>query len=81
MPCVPPYIVYFDPHELHMTGHICYLKLCLKITTLYTRYFNIVTSFRKKFRRLDTARIKNRFNNPVMRVYDPKSEVKILFPN
>ena len=36
-------VIYFDPHKLQMTDHICYLNLGLKLTTLYSRYFNIAS--------------------------------------
>ena len=38
-------LIYFDPHKLHITDHICYLNLGLYLTVLYSHYFNIVTPF------------------------------------
>ena len=74
-------VVYFEPHELQMTDHICYLNLDLNLTTLHSRYFNTVTPFGKKLRCFERTRIKNRFNNSVMGAFNPKFQVITLFPN
>ena len=74
-------IIYFGPHKLQMTDLICNLYLGLKLTKLYSRYFNIVTPFSKRLRRRVRARMKNRFNNSVMRYFIPKFEVTTMYPN
>ena len=70
-----------DPHKLQMTDRICCLNLGLKLTALYSRYFIVVPPFIKQLRRHERTRIENRFNNSVMRAFNPMFEVIILYPN
>ena len=64
-----------------MTDHVCDFNLVLQLTELCSCYFNTVTPFSKYFRRLERARIKERFRNSAMRAFNTTFEAITFLPN